>query len=220
MMGMRTTGMGVSALLVGQLVLAVGAEAQEITWGARGGLSAGYTLFETESFSHRDVRPGPVVGLTAALPVSGPLSLQMELRYVEKGWLDSYRVGGHKQGYLEVPLLLRLQGSGRLLPHLLLGASAAYEVVCSQGDIPGSGNVGCDDPRVTLGRAAFDYGVEGGGGVGWPVAGGVLSLDLMLNLGLRDVISEPIPRGFQSHITMMLSAAYTLGGVGSRGGDR
>jgi hypothetical protein len=200
--------------------MASGGSAQETTVGIRGGLSLGFTFFENEVNTQRETRPSPIVGGLATFPLRSWMAFQAEALYVEKGWLDPGGAGGLRMGYVEVPVLLRLQSSGRLLPHVLLGPSLAYQVVCSFSDIPGMGDVGCDDPLVSLDRSKVDIGFVGGVGIGRRVRNGTLSLDVILDAGVHDVIREPMPWGAQTNLALFLSLAYAVSVGGDSGADR
>ncbi len=220
-----TLGLLISVIL---LFLSLGAAgkilAQEVTVGVRGGVNAAYAVFEDEVHGDREVRPGLLVGATFTYRLGSWTALQVEALYAEKGWTGALRVGGRTLGYLEVPVLLRLQRSGRLLPHVVFGPAFSYEVRCAFPDVPGMGDVDCDHPLVSLERPSTDVGILMGGGVGRRLGAGILWFDLHLNVGLRDIEREPLPRGAQRNIALSLSLAYTLGlgpeGGLARGGDR
>ena len=194
--------------------------AQETSIGLRGGLSAAYTLFEVEARNSRQTRPGLLVGGIFAHELRPWLALQTEILFAQKGWTAAEREGGMRVSYIEVPILLRLQHSGRLQPHFLLGPSFGLEVGCSFDENPGGERVDCDHPLISLDRPTLDAGIMAGAGIGRRVGSGTLSFDALLSIGLRDVIGEPLPWGAQTNMALSLSLAYTVDLGWGRGGDR
>lgn len=196
------------------------AGAQGIALGIRAGPNAAYTLFEVEAQEEREVRGGLLAGAVLAYPVRSWLSLQTEVLFAQKGWSGFDREGGIRVSYLEVPVLLRLQNRGRFQPHLLVGPSFAWEIGCSFDEEPETGRVDCDHDLVSLDRPALDAGVMAGGGIGRSLGPGDLALDMLLSIGLRDVIREPLPWGTQTNLALSLSVAYTVKLGDTLGGDR
>jgi hypothetical protein len=190
------------------------AHARELSVGMRGGLDAGYVLFEQDPGLNREVRPGLLAGGVFAVDLRPGVALQAEILYAQKGWGQDEGERGLALTYLEVPLLLRLQGSGRLLPHLLIGSSLSHEVGCHFYDVSGTGDVDCDHPLVSMKRSSLDVSFVGGGGIGRAIGAGTLSLDALLHLGMRDIIRDSMPWGTQSNIALSLSLTYAapLGG--------
>jgi hypothetical protein len=194
--------------------------AQEVSIGIRGGLNAAYTIFEVEERSSREVRPGLILGGVFSYPLRSWMAIQAEILYAEKGWAAAEQEGGRRVSYLEVPILLRLQHSGRLLPHVLMGPSFGIEVGCSFDEMAGTGRVDCDHPLISLDRPTLDTGFMVGAGLGRAVRSGTLFFDALLSIGLTDVNREPLPWGAQTNIALSLSLAYTVGLGGERGGNR
>lgn len=194
--------------------------AQETSIGVRGGLSAAYTLFEVEGLNSREVRPGLLAGAVFAYQLRPWMALQTEVLFAQKGWTAAEREGGMRVSHIEVPILLRLQHSGRLQPHVLIGPSFSLEVGCSFDENPETGRVDCDHPSISLDRPSIDTGFMAGAGIGRTMGSGTLSFDALLSVGLRDVILEPLPWGAQTNMALSLSLAYTVGLGGERGEDR
>jgi hypothetical protein len=196
------------------------ARAQTLSVGVRAGPSGAYTLFEVEAQEAREPRGGILAGGILGYSLRPWLAIQTELLFTQKGWGGYAREGGMRVSYLELPILLRLQHTGRLQPHLLAGPSLALEVGCSFDEEPRTGRVDCDHSLISLERPTIDLGLMIGGGVARSLGPGDVDLDLLLSLGTRDVIQEPLPWGAQTNLAFSLSIAYTVTLGRTEGGDR
>lgn len=193
--------------------------AQEFAIGFRGGLNAGYTLYEVE-VAAREVRPGLLAGGTLAYHWRPWVGVQTELLFTQKGWAAAEGEGGMRMSYLEIPILLKLQHPSSLQPRILLGPTFGLEVDCSFDAIGGTDRVDCDHPQISLSRPSFDTGLMAGVGIGRWVGPGTLSFDMLFDFGLTDVIREPLPWGRQSNFALSLSLAYAFDPGWRMGGDR
>ena len=216
MVGRTRNRSRVSLVLGLALVVGKPLPAQELSVGVRGGLNASYTLFEVEA-QGREVRPGLLLGAVFAYPVRPWLALQAEALFSQKGWGGNAREGNMRVSYLEVPVLIRLQHSGKLQPHLLLGPTVGMEVGCSFDETPQTERIDCDHNLISVDRSSLDFGLMTGAGIGHRVGRGLLSLDALLDFGLRDMIHEPLPWGTQTNLALSLSISYTVKLGGERG---
>lgn len=191
--------------------------AQESTRSVRFGVLAGMSLAElTDDFVAADLTSQRRLGVQAAIylivPVGNRVALQPELHYVQKG--TSYTIlnlndGGDVPagaefkltlGYLEVPLLLRLDlagASSRLQPFLVGGPSAAYRATCTLGFSSAgfSASNKCDDTMNTPDTdedpiKKLDYGAVVGGGFALRMLGAPTSIQVRYSRGLTTLARE------------------------------
>lgn len=210
----------IGLILTATLALFETARGQDLSVGIRAGPNAAYTLFEVEAREAREVRGGILAGGVFAYSFRPWLALQTEFLFTQKGWSGYDRQGGMRISYLELPILLRIQHPGRLRPHLLVGPSFALEVGCSFDEEPRTGRVDCDHSLISLERPIIDAGLMVGGGIRRTLGPGDVDLDLLLSLGVRDTIREPLPWGSQTNLALSLSIAYTVQLGRVEGGDR
>lgn len=215
----RKRGLLILTLVQGLVPAMVGsAQAQEAAIGVRVGLNAGYTLFEVEAREAREARPGLLLGGTFAYRWRPWMSFQAEVLFSQKGWAAAEGEGGIRVSYVEVPILLRLQHSGFLQPHLLLGPTVGLEVACSFDAIGGADRVDCDHPLISMDRPTLDTGFLAGVGIGRSLGPGDFSIDALASFGFSDVIREPLPWGAQRNFALSLSLGYTFDfGLGKGG---
>ena len=208
----------VSAAIV-VVLLAVGAGrlcAQDVSIGGRLGLVGGAVWFEDEE-ANDIIKPmlGLQIGGVAAYRPQSVVSLQAELWYVQKGWAETRAGGGRRLTYVELPLLLTVTAPWKTAPQLIAGASASLELACSVTGVPEVGSVSCDDPRVEWHHTKAHFATWLGLGVRRWFGSSHLDVQLLGNLNLTDVNSEPLPRGYSRLVSFVASAAYmvALGGA-------
>ncbi len=136
-------------------------------------------------------RPSFSAGVTYRAPLSRRTRVQPELWLFDKGGADVRRI------YLEAPVVLQYaasaDGDRRWAPVLTLGVAPALLLYCrSPRELysPGMTENCADSARVSTRYATrrLDVGLVGGAGVELRrVGGSVLSLDLRLSLGRRNV---------------------------------
>lgn len=167
-------------------------------------------------------RVGAQAAFFARLPLKGALSLQPELHYIQKGGMlevTSTELGnesaelGVKFGYLEVPVLLRLDlGSGNWRPFLTAGPTVALRTSCKvsigfsgtnlntdcdSGDLDDEGEGSAEDPFTKT-----DVGASAGAGLAGSLMGRSVFVQLRYNQGLRTIAKDtpstltPKNRGF------------------------
>jgi hypothetical protein len=146
-------------------------------------------------------RIGFDAGVFMKVPLTGMLSLQPEVHYVQNGVSITSSTGNVgsldlKIDYLEIPVLFRLDVSGAgasVHPILLAGASGAYRVRCSlsatgQGNsVSQNCNAGADsqDPFKKS-----DFGLVGGAGIAFTSMGHSLSLQARYTYGLSSIATK------------------------------
>jgi len=145
-------------------------------------------------------RIGLKAGVFLKIPLAGMLSLQPELHYAQSGVRIESAAGNVASfdvdlGYVEVPVLLRLDvgGSSAIHPMLLVGASGARRVQCNFSLTTASTSIEqqCDADGATADELKkSDYSVVGGAGLAGNLGGRTISLQLRYSLGLASIASE------------------------------
>lgn len=167
-------------------------------------------------------RAGAQAAFYARLPLKGALSLQPELHYIQKGGkleVTSTELGsesgelGVRLGYVEVPVLLRLDiGSGGWRPFLTAGptfalrtnckislgtSDASISTDCDSGDADEEGGSSSEDPFNKT-----DVGASAGAGLAGSLMGRSVFVQLRYNQGITSVANDapssmkPKNRGF------------------------
>jgi hypothetical protein len=136
-------------------------------WGIKGGLG-GANMYgdDTGGFG---TRIGGLVGAYVEYPLTQLVSLQGELLYALKGWkTDTFCKGcevSQTVGYLQIPVLLRINGpAGPPGPYLIMGPALNMKVNDSFDVSPASAK----DEFDALEYKGFDVGLVLGGGVEFP----------------------------------------------------
>jgi len=176
---------GLSAFLIVLLTLST-TPAFGQTGGAletKTGLRIGATFMTIggdDAPSDLDRRTGLMAGGFVVFDVAGPLALQPELNYIQKG----AESGGTttKLGYIELPLLLKVQApsSGPVSPNLFLGPTAALNVNAEEETSSGTTDIS-DDVR------SGELGLMVGVGVDAALGVGTLLVDARYGLGLTSL---------------------------------
>lgn len=126
-------------------------------------------------------RTGLTVGGFVVFDVVGPLAVQPELNYTQKG---AEEPGGTttKLDYVELPLLLKLQppSSGLVSPSLLIGPTAALNVKAEEETSSGSTDI---SDNIRTGELGLMVGV----GVDAALGMGTLLLDARYGLGVTSL---------------------------------
>jgi hypothetical protein len=144
-----------------------------------------------------DRRTGFMVGGYALIDLAGPISLQPELLYVQKGAQveSEFSLGGQTQtitstlklSYLEVPVLGKFDVpvTGPVSPSLFAGPSIGINLAASQESEAG-GQSESQDVDVS----GTDFGFTVGAGVGVELGVGTANLDVRYQLGLSNLPTE------------------------------
>lgn len=149
-------------------------------------------------------------GISAALHVRGPLSVQVEGLYARRGWADGAE-SNLRLDYLEMPVLLRLAPEARraVIPVVLLGVAPSTEVSCGgmrQPPLPTDFSqnnalpqpIQCNDER----QRRRDLGLVGSIGVDVPLRTMAITTELRHTRGTRDL--TPLYSSVQRNRSMAL----------------
>ena len=190
--------------------------AQDVTIGGRLGLVGGAVAFEENEFGDFDY---PIVGLqvggVAAYRMGSVFSLQAELWFVQKGWIETLGTGGRRLSYLEVPLLVIVSVPWKTAPQLLAGASVGVELASSVTGMPNVGSVSCSDPRVEWLHRKMQFATWFGIGVRRQFDAGQLQVQLLFNYNLTNLNREHLRRGYTRLFYGALTVAYIVPIAGS-----
>lgn len=186
--------------------------AQDISLGGRFGLGPGAVFFEYEEANDM-IKPmlGFQIGGVAAYRLNSILSLQAELLYVQKGWIETPAGGARRFAYVELPLFLTATARWSTAPQLVVGVSVSRELGCSVTGVPGVGSLSCDDPRVEWHHTTTQFGTWVGFGVRQRFGASYLDIQLLGNFNLTNLNREPLLRGYDRLLSFpILSTAYVV----------
>lgn len=178
------------------LALAVPAYGQSVSLGGKLGIAVATLGGDIEDATGAiDSKTGFTVGGFASFGLSPLFDIQPEVLYVQRGGeQEAAGVEGRlKLNYVEVPVLAKLnfpvEGATPVKPHVYAGPSIALELSCDiEAESGGqSAEVACDDSSVGLETKSFDLGLVFGGGVGFALGPGMLTLDGRYVLGMTDI---------------------------------
>jgi hypothetical protein len=120
--------------------------------------------------------------------------------------------------YIRVPILVKftIPMEGSISPYLFAGPDLGFKVSC---DAKNGTSVDCDEALdAEVGGDAtvksFDYGLTFGGGVGFALGSGMLTLDASYSLGFADVIDVAGGEADVQNSNIHIAVAYlfSLGG--------
>jgi len=182
--------------IAGSIALApVGARAQEITLGVKGGLNVSNLSVDDPDFgfdSQTDFR----VGAFAQFAIGQHFAIQPEFFYSQEGTKlqDTDPAVKLNLNYFEIPLLLMARLASRespIYPILYTGPSVAFQSRCQVTGEEGGVSVSfdCDDPLLEGGfeTAKTDFGLVFGGGFEILYSKLTIQLDARYNLGLTNL---------------------------------
>ncbi len=177
------------AMVVVVALAAMSANAQmPIRFGFKGGLSmTGVTGDDADDY---ETKSGLAVGLFTNISLSGGLSIQPELLYVQKGAKLSDESEGSitlKANYVEIPVLLKLGfgNNGPATPCLFVGPAFAFSAgskTNAEGTLLGVPvSVDIDNSN----EESSDLGLVLGGGVDFSLGRAKLTMELRYTAGLQ-----------------------------------
>lgn len=181
---MRTRVVFLLVLLAG---VASGAAAQDMAFGAKGGIAFSTLSFDPSSEISYDLRTGLIAGGFVSIPLGSRLTIQPEGLFVQKGAkADDLGVTATiKLDYVEVPVFVkyRLAGGSARSFHVMGGPSVAFKVSASASARFGGSTVETsNDDEIE----ALDYGVVAGAGMD----AGRFTIDGRFTFGLANINKE------------------------------
>lgn len=162
-----------------------------LDFGIKGGVN--FADIRTEAVGGGERRSGLAAGAFVAFDTPGPLVLQAEMLYMQKGDEDKVGTGAEqvtgtlKLDYLEIPLLVKLRGDllGNARAEIFVGPAFAFKV---REDFKLSGNTEgitfVDEEDNAMGT---DFGVVFGVGFGIEGPPGTLLFDLRFTPGIGEI---------------------------------
>jgi len=183
------------------------------------GVKAGISLadlggdFEDIIETSTDLRTGFSVGAFLGADLHRLFRLQGELQYVQKGAeaeVDGVS-GKFELAYIEllVPatLLIPVEGAS-VVPRVYAGPAIAFELDCKvtaeEGGI--SLDVDCEDADAPT--KSVDFGIFAGAGLDIMVGPGMITLDVLYNLGITDINDFPDDPLSVKNRTIQILAGY------------
>ncbi|UCF18554.1 MAG: PorT family protein [Gemmatimonadota bacterium] len=221
---MRKLGPILLTLLL-SMVLVTPGSAQNVRAGVKAGIDFAdlggdfEDVFETST----DMKTGFSGGAYVGFDVSDFFRLQLEGQYVQKGTkLSEEGIDiKFKLDYIELLLpltvLIPIEG-GTVQPRLYVGPSLAFEMSCKvSGEDEGvSLEFDCDGPEVGAPTNSIDYGVFFGGGIDLQAGPGMVTIDLLYNLGIGDIADEdegdPVIDVNNKNIQVLVGYGFPIGG--------
>jgi len=169
------------------LALAHGAAAQEISYGAKAGVSFSTLSFDPSSELSYGLRTGLVAGGFVAFPIGSRLAIQPEGLFTQKGAkADALGVSATiKIDYVEVPVLAKYTVSGGPARsfHVFGGPSVGFKVHSSASATFGGSTIETDNDD---GLEDLDYGVVMGAGMTFDR----VTVEGRFTLGLANINAE------------------------------
>lgn len=166
----------------------------------RPGLTFGVNLAnfggeDASSSSNVERRRGVVAGGFLLIDVAGPLALQPELLYVQKGQRaegDTFQgtvTITSKVDYIELPMLVKLQVpvAGPITPTVFGGPSVGVNVNASE-EVSRDGRSATQDFDDEI--ESTELGVHLGAGLDISTGTGILTVDVRYQLGVNNIVSE------------------------------
>lgn len=145
-----------------------------------------------------DRRSGFMVGGFAVVDLAGPIALQPELLYVQKGAKTEIDFGFQGQtqtitstlklSYIQLPVLAKFQipVSGPVSPNVFAGPNVGFNISATN-ETEGGGESESEDVE---GVSGTDYGLTIGAGADFGLSLGTVTVDLRYELGLANLPEE------------------------------
>ena len=172
----------------------VAVAAGELSAGAKAGFNLS-NLTGTPAYweSYKDYKTGFTGGLVLLYEFNDQLAIQPELLYSQRGVQSNLYEGfilvdvTASFNYVELPILLRYQVplKGKFKPYVFAGPSISYSL-SSELELSAS----ILSASVDIGNLTHvsDFGLVAGGGFGYEVGSGVLTLDARVYYGFTNVL--------------------------------
>lgn len=180
-------------LLAALVFAASSAHAQQLSFGARGGVNVATADVKGTLFTENvGSRIGFHAGIQGSVDISKNFAIQTEVFYSQKGFGKGDGDLALSVDYFEIPVLAVIKIPAKVSPHIYAGAVLGLETRCTIES--GDQKAGCDDVLFENAGTPRTKGADSGllFGLGATVDVGFTSLliDALFNYGLTD-ISEP-----------------------------
>jgi len=212
------------ALSLGILIAAQAASpaAGQVTLGVKAGSSLSDLVFTGIDIDDRKARRGFAAGVSLILPVSGPLGLQLESSFVQRGatlsllQLDAEYAIDYVQFSALARAVLPLGGSRSSL-FLVVGPVVARETAC---DVTvtlvlqqTTETTTCDDERLGTPSKPVDFAIAAGAGAQLAVTGRMgVSLDVLYTYGVRSIYAGELDRTSHNRaMTVQAGVVFPIG---------
>jgi len=211
---LRTVARLASLVLASVLLASLAPFATARAQGGHIGAIVGATFSTLRGIDGLDSRTGLIGGISNVSSSSGLFTMQSELLLVTKGAKGTNSTAeGLQLGYIEVPIMLRLQPKteGTVHPHLYAGPYLGFKIDCKVKGTSGS----CDDiPGVST--KTVDVGGTMGAGLDFDLGPLVLSGGARYSFGVSNVADFDIANVKQSAkngvFALYAGAAVRVGG--------
>ncbi len=170
------------------------AVAGELSVGAKAGMGMS-SITGTPDYweSYTDYKAGFVAGMVLLYEFNDRLALQPEILYAQKGVQSNLYDGiilvdvAASFNYIELPLLLRYQFplEGKFKPHLFAGPAIAYSL---SSELELSASILSTSVDIGSVTHVSDFLAVAGGGFGYEVGSGVVTLDARVSYGFTNVL--------------------------------
>lgn len=201
------------------LALAGPVYGQGVTVGGKIGLAMATLGGDIEdALGSIDTKTGFAVGGFASFGLSPLVEIQPEVLFVQKGGKQEADgvEGKFKLNYVEIPVLAKLNvplaSATPIKPHIYAGPSVALELSCDvEAEAGGvSAELACDDSSVGIETKSLDFGLVFGGGVGFGLGPGTLSVDGRYVLGMTNINDIPDDPTDAKNRTIEIMAGYGI----------
>lgn len=161
--------------------------------GIKGGLNLSWIqMHDWPEEMTVSTKMGYQVGAYYTVKIARGFTFQPEFYYSRKGANGTDRYGTNgiwRLGYLEVPLLLKLEeNTKKQRPGLFIGPYVGYNLSAKQ--IVVGFEEENEDLIETKQIRRFDYGIVFGGSLGIDTDGGTFTLELRFNLGIANLLNK------------------------------
>ena len=187
------------------------ASAQQLTFGARGGVAMATADVEGSFVDSNDVESisNLFFGILGTVDVSKNFGLQTEVWYTKKGFDEKGGPLKLRVNYVEIPVILVARIPGRISPRLYAGAVLGLESGCTVTTASASDR-DCERVEDSPRTKGADTGLIFGGGVKGDVGLGSILLDVMYNYGLTNIAEFSPTVVTIKNRTLYLSAALVF----------
>lgn len=194
----------------------------QVALGVRAGTSLSEFVVTGVVIEEEEARRGVMLGLTAAVPLSGRFGVEFGVSYVQRGsssTLANVNVD-FWPNYLQASMLgtATAPAFGETLSvRLLAGPALARETSCKQETRfvlqPIVLLLECDDPKSNPKTTTFDFGLVGGAGVRFaPAARVSVTMDLLYSHGLRSILDTELAQTAENRaFTLQAGLDFPIG---------